>query len=98
MIEIPPSGVNSRSEQRNISYLPDDAFQCLKIVCGFVVLLRKGMTAVHYEPKCLTVISYIMVYQFNVVGFLISEFVILLDSKFVDLLHICHCGTPPVIL
>ena len=94
MIEITPLRIDGRAKQRNIGDLPDNAFQSLKVIYSIAVLLRKGVTAVHYKAKSLTVIGHIVVYQFDVVDFLIAEFVIPLDGKFVDLLHSCHCGTP----
>ncbi|KRM08681.1 hypothetical protein FC15_GL000336 [Lapidilactobacillus concavus DSM 17758] len=96
MIEIPPLRINSRTEQRNIGYLSNDAFQCLKIICRIAIFLGKSVTAVHYKAKSLTVIGHIVVYKFDIVDFLIHEFVIPLDGKFVDLLHVCHCDTPPI--
>jgi 5-methylcytosine-specific restriction enzyme subunit McrC len=96
MIEIAPLRIDGRAEQRNICHLSDDPFQGLNLACGITIFLRKGVTAVHYKAKSLTVIGHVVVYQFDVVDFLISEFVIPLDGKFADLLHICHCGTPPI--
>ena len=96
MIEISPLGVNSRAEQRNVGHLADDTLQSLAVACSITVLLSKGITAVHYEAKSLAVIGHVVIYQFDVVDFLISEFVKPLDGKFVDLLHICHYGTPPI--
>ena len=98
MIEIAPPRINRRAEQRNVGHLTDDTLQSLAVACSITVLLSKGMTAVHYEAKSLAVIGHIVIYQFEVVDFLVSEFVKPLDGKFVDLLHICHCGSPPVII
>lgn len=92
MIEIAPPRIDRRTEQRNVGHLADDTLQSLEVACNITVLLSKGMTAVHYEVKSLAVIGHVVIYQFEVVYFLVSEFVEPLDGKFVDLLHICHYG------